>query len=656
MKPNPYPHRYASLISRRHPGLLPALLCIALLGPPGLGAAAEPAGEVAGAGEVASRPQPTGATEPRREPLPQVVLTPKILYETVLAEIAARRGNLLLATRVYNELAKTTRDPRIAKRATEFALYTRQSAPALESARIWVQTDPESVEARLNLADLLLAARHDEEAMTQLSRLLAIDSGKQLADEMPENDAGALAERKARQAAGMLSTSDRIGQIYLLFARQPGKAESAQRFEQLTLPYEQLPRTQYLRALSWFAAKDEARALAAIDRAITLKPDWAEPVLLKVRLQQRISSTQAEQTLKDFLAKYPKSSEVRLAYARSLIGDKNYEAARREYDQLLATTPDDGEVLYASALLAMQVDDFPVAERHMKRLLELGIGNSNLLRFYLGRMAEDARQPEQAIAWYIQVTPGEQYLPAWSRAAALRAKAGTLDEGRALLQQAAAAHPQEQKMLLLAESQMLVDAGRVADAYDLLNKQLAHQPDQPELLYETALLAEKLNRLEVMERHLRKLIRIKPEDAHAYNALGYSLVEHGQRFEEAAKLIDQGLTLAPEDAFIIDSKGWLLYKRGEREAALSTLQKAYEIRADPEIAAHLGEVLWVSGKTDEATKVWEAALKTSPANRLLRETYKKFKGLVPDNAAQPDPAGLSDKSGKPSKPDTAPQK
>jgi tetratricopeptide (TPR) repeat protein len=428
---------------------------------------------------------------------------------------------------------------------------------------------------------------------------------------------------------------ERLGQVYLLLSRLPEKVENARRFEQLTAPYEKFDRAQYFRGLIWFEAKDETRALSATERAIGLNPDWAEPVLLKARLQQRISTTQAEQTLKDFLVTHPKAGDVRLAYARSLIGDKRYEAARREYDQLLAATPDDGEVLYASALLAMQIDDFAVAERHMKRLLELGVGNPNLLRFYLGRMAEDAKQSDQAIAWYTQVTPGEQYLPALGRATALLSKNGHLEDGRALLQKAAAAYPQQQVLLLIAESQLLVDASRVADAYELLGKQLIQQPDQPELLYESALLAEKLDRLEVMERNLRQLIRIKPDDAHAYNALGYSLVERNLRLDEAAQLIDKGLALAPDDAFIIDSKGWLLYRRGERDAALLLLQKAYGIRSDPEIAAHLGEVLWVSGKPEDALKVWEAALKVRPDNRLLQSTLKKFKGASVDGSGKP---------------------
>ena len=590
--------------------------------------------------------QGNSTTSPKTH-LPRVVLTPRVMYEVLLAEISARRGDLLLATQLYTDLAKTTRDPRIAKRATEFGLYTRQTANALGTARIWADTAPESMDAHLNLASLLLESKRTDEALKQLAQVLA-DRNEQPDsvdedDGKPEASTKTPAESKTQVASSTdtASLSDRMTQVYLLLSRQSDKLVSARLFDQVTMPFEDMGKVQYMRAMLWALAKDENRALIAVERARTLKPDWAEPVLLKSRLQQRISSTEAEQTLQDFLKKHPDSSEVRLAYARSLIGDKHYEAARREYDQLLEASPDDGEILYASALLAMQMDDFPAATRHMKRLLALGMGNPDLLRFYLGRMAEDARQSEQAIAWYIQVMPGEQYLPALSRAATLLSRDGHLEDGRALLQKAAQTHPQEQIVLLIAESQLLVDAGRVTDAYDLLSRQLVHQPEQPELLYESALLAEKLKRLDVMERNLRKLIRIKPDDAHAYNALGYSLLEHSQRLDEAGQYIDQGLALSPDDAFIIDSKGWLLYKRGDRVAALSTLQRAYGIRPDPEIAAHLGEVLWMSGKHEEAEQIWNAAFKATPGNLLLKETIQKFKrGSTNTNSAGPDQGSI----------------
>jgi Flp pilus assembly protein TadD len=177
---------------------------------------------------------------------------------------------------------------------------------------------------------------------------------------------------------------------------------------------------------------------------------------------------------------------------------------------------------------------------------------------------------------------------------------------------------------LIGEAQLLREAGRNADAHQALTAALERQPDQPELLYEVALLAEKLGRVDELESRLRRLIEIKPDHAHALNALGYSLADRNIRLVEARTLIDRALELAPNDPFILDSKGWVLFRQGETQAALDTLNQAFGIRPDPEIAAHLGEVLWSIGRKDEARQTWDTARKEHPANEALAETVKRL--------------------------------
>lgn len=565
-------------------------------------------------------------------------LTPELLYQILLAEIAGNRGSIPLATHLYADLAKATRDPRIARRATEVALYVRQTELALESAQIWAATEPESAQARQTLAGLLLNAQQPEAALPHLAKLLTIGMPPQppsVADADDDNETP-----PAATAAADAGSIARLDQVYRLLAHYPDKVVVLRMIEQLTAGYATLAEAQLIRAQASLDAKDEARALDSIERAIALRPDWEPGVLFKAQVQRRISSKQAGQTLQDFLAAHPNSSAVRLAYARILIGDKHYEAARREFDTLLKTNRDNPEVLYPVALLSMQLNDLPTAEKHLKRLLELSNekaeagGNINLLRYYLGQIAEESQRTAEALDWYAKVTPGEQYLPALGRATALLAKEGRLDDGRALLRQAAESNPQERVQLLIAEAQLLAGNGQLDAAYALLGQHLAAEPDQPTLLYETALLAEKLKHYDVMERHLRRLIRIKPDDAHAYNALGYSLADQGRRLDEARRLINQGLALAPEDAFILDSKGWLLYRTGEKAAALDILRKAYGVRPDAEIAAHLGEVLWVSDLREEATKTWQESVKANPDNQLLKDTMQKFLGPQPQQPGE----------------------
>ncbi|SMB21887.1 conserved exported protein of unknown function [Sterolibacterium denitrificans] len=569
-------------------------------------------------------------------------LTPELLYQILLAEIAGNRGSIPLATHLYADLAKATRDPRIARRATEVALYVRQTELALESAQIWVATAPESAEARQAIAGLLLNARQPEAALPHLAKLLTIEMPPAAGADAADDDETPLSVATAVEAGGLA----RLNQVYRLLAHYPDKIAALRMIEQLTAGYATLAEAQLIRAQASLDAKDDARALAAIDRAIALRPDWEPAVLFKAQVQRRISSKQAGQTLQDFLATHPDSSEVRLAYARILIGDKHYEAARREFGTLLKMNRDNPEVLYPVALLSMQLNDLPTAEKHLKRLLELsnekpGI-NINLLRYYLGQIAEENQQVTEALDWYTKVTPGEQYLPALGRATALLVKQGRLEDGRALLRQAAESNPQERVQLLIAEAQLLASNGQIDAAYALLSQRLAAEPDQPTLLYETALLAEKLKHYDIMERHLRRLIRLKPDDAHAYNALGYSLADQGLRLDEARQLIDQGLALAPEDAFILDSKGWLLYRSGEKAAALEVLRKAYDVRPDAEIAAHLGEVLWISGMQEEAAKTWQESAKSNPDNQLLKDTMQKFLGPQPQGEQNAPPAPVAE--------------
>lgn len=570
--------------------------------PPGNGGT-EPVSQAAPHGPAASPHESEGDVAAN---LPKLELTPQRLYQLLLAEIAGTRGSVSLAADTYLDLAKSTRDPRIAKRAAEIALYARQPDVALEAARIWVEADPESMQARQMLAGLLLGAQRPDEAAVHLAKLLTLDSASPQTTLAPDK------------------LGDGLLHISRLLARYPDKAVVLHLIEQLTSPYEDVAEAHFARAQAAVNAKDDVRAQAAIERALALRPEWEQAVLFKAQMQQRVSSAQAMETLRRFLADHPKAREVRIAYARNLVSEKRYEDARREFAKLLEGHPDDTEVIYSVALLSLQLNDLALAEKHFKHLLELGFGDPNPPRYYLGQIAESNKRLPEALQWYAAVTPGEQYLPAQVRAATMLTQQGRLDEGRRLLQQAAASNPDFLPALLIAESQLLRDAGRAGEAYELLDRKLAVQPEQPELLYETALLAEKLGKQEVLERNLRKLIQLQPDHAHAYNALGYSFAERGENLDEAGRLIDKALELAPEDPFILDSKGWLLYRRGDQGGAIDTLGKALALRADPEIAAHLGEVLWVAGRRDEAKKTWNDAAKDYPANEALAATIKKF--------------------------------
>ena len=533
----------------------------------------------------------------RVEPLPQQELTGQILYQTLLAEIAGQRGNLDLSASAYMDLARSTRDPRVARRAAEMALHGRNLDMALQATRLWVEIDPESSQAHQMMAGLLVSANRLDELQPHVAKLLA-QEGENLGD-------------------GLM-------RLNRLFARYPDKKAVLTMVEQLTQPYIGLPEAHFARAQAALNAAEWRRGIAGADKALDLRPDWDLAVMLKAQLQRTESPEAAIETLRTYLAGHPQAREVRLQYARNLVGARKFSQARTEFQRLLGDFPGNVDVIYAVAVLSVQLSDWEAAEENFKKLLGKDFAEIDTVRLYLGQIAEERKQFDAALRWYAEVAPGEQYLAAQLRIAQLLARQGNLDAGRRHLQEVRAAGNADRIQLLLAESQLLRDGGRTQEAYELLAGGLATQPEQSELLYESALLAEKLGRHEAMEASLRKLIRLKPEHAHAYNALGYSFAERNQRLEEAEQLVLKALQLSPDDPFIIDSMGWVLYRKGDNQGALIHLQRAFSIRPDPEIAAHLGEVLWALGRRDEAKRTWQEAAKAHPGNDVLAEVIKRF--------------------------------
>ena len=542
-------------------------------------------------------PAPTAKPAARAEPLPKQELTGQILYQSLLAEIAGQRGNLGLSVSAYLDLARSTRDPRYARRAAEMALHGRDVQTALQAARLWAEIDPESALARQMLAGLLVSA----------NRL----------DELPQHVAKLLAQEGDNLGDGLM-------RLNRLFARYPDKQAVLAIIEQLTVPYVGLAEAHYARAQAALHAGAWQRGVEEADKALGLRPDWDTAAMLKAQLQRAEAPEASLETLRRHLAAHPQAREVRLQYARGLVGARRFPQARAEFQRLLGDYPDNPDVIYAVAVLSMQLSDWDTAEANFSKLLGRDFTEADTVRLYLGQIAEERKQFDVALRRYAEVAPGEQYLAAQLRIAQLLARQGQLDAGRRHLQALRAAGQADRIQLLLAESQLLRDAGQTREAYSLLAESLAAQPEQPELLYEAALLAEKIGQHDVLEANLRKLIALKPDHAHAYNALGYSFAERNQRLAEAEQLITKALQLSPDDPFIIDSMGWVLFRKGDSAGAVLHLQRAYSIRPDPEIAAHLGEVLWLLGRQDEARRTWQEAAKANPGNEVLAEVIKRY--------------------------------
>jgi tetratricopeptide (TPR) repeat protein len=530
--------------------------------------------------------------------LPAQELSADLVYLFLVAEIAMQRGDNAVAVAAYADLAKRSRDSRIIRRAWDVAVTARRLDMALSIARIWIEVEPNSSRAQQALIGLLVNDQRSEEVLPVLEKFL--------------------------QAEGR-SVGEGFFQINRLFARHTDKMAVLVLIERLAQKYRDIPEAHFAIAQAAANASQIEHALREAREARRLNSAWEPAVLLEAQILQKRSNTEAIEVLQDYLKDYPDANEVRLNYARALVGDKRLDEARGVFRDLAQRQPDNIEVSYAVGVLSMQAEDYELAEKSLRRVANSNFREVNTARLYLGQIAEERQDAESAIQWYEKVDGGEQYVTARIRLANLLLRSRSLDEARASLQNAVAANVDQRVQLILTEAQLLREAGQSDSAYALLEQQLAEYQDHPDLLYDFAMAAERLNRLDVLETSLRRLIQLKPDHAQAYNALGYTFADRNIRLDEAQALLDKALSLTPDDAFIIDSVGWLQFRLGDLEKALGYLQRAYAARPDAEIAAHLGEVLWAMGRHDDANRIWDEAVSKAPTNEVLLNTIKRLR-------------------------------
>ena len=345
------------------------------------------------------------------------------------------------------------------------------------------------------------------------------------------------------------------------------------------------------------------------------------------------NEAQVRQILTGFIAANPNAREVRAAHARMLVNDKRFEEARAEFVLLDKQQPDNVTTLYALGVLSTQLNDPAGAETYFTRFVDVLGRNPNDERdpskalLILSQLAEERGDLKAAVGWLDKLPEGDDKstFGVQLRRAQLLGKGGDVPAARRLLASLKPEEPAAQAQLAAAEAQVLRDAGQAEQAFKLMQAATKRFPKNPDLLYDFALLAEKTGHLEVMETTLREVMRLAPDNHHAYNALGYSLAERNVRLEEARALIEKALAMAPEDPFIMDSMGWVQYRLGNLDAAEAHLRRAYSLRRDPEIAVHLGEVLWQKGKQADAQNLWREARAKDPQNDTLRSTLARLR-------------------------------
>ena len=519
------------------------------------------------------------------------------VFQVLVAEMALQLGDTNLATKAYSDLSLRTRDPRVLERTVEIAGYARRFDIALEAAKLWLDVEPDSVRAQQMLTSMLIMSNRMDELAPTLIRMLEMD--------------------RAALGANLLG-------LNRMFARNEDRVAVFNLIEKVCRPFFGVPEAHYAVAIAASSAAMHERAQAEANRALELRPEWEMAALLQAQIAARTSTAQAVAYLQAFVERNPMARDVHLQLARALVGEKRYDEARQHFNQLLQGFPDNPDVVYPVALLALQQNDLAVAETQFNHLLTLDIPDKSIAYYYLAQIAEEKGKLDEALGLYAKVESGDQMIQARMRSAQILAGQGKLDEARKLLSEASTGSEEQSIQFAIAEAALLRKAKQPQAAFDLLDARLENLPDNAELLYETALLAERLDQLEIMERRLRRLIELQPEHGQAYNALGYSFADRGIRLPEARELIDKALALMPNDTFILDSLGWVQYRQGDLAGALATLERAYGMRDDPEIGAHLGEVLWAIGRKDDAQKLLRAAQKKHPDNEPLADAVKKF--------------------------------
>lgn len=520
----------------------------------------------------------------------------EFVYKYLLGEVAGQRGDVILASQLFLDLAKQTRDARLAERAARTAAYANQPGLALQAATLWAELDPNSLEAQQASSQLLVASGNLKQAKPHIQKLLA---------------------KSETRANGFLFLNN-------LLANQKDKLEVLTAITEFAAPYPKLPEAHFAIAQAALVADKLDLTKSELAIANQLRPGWELTAQMQGQMLAKDSPEQAINFYQGFLKQYPKANDVRMAYAKLLVAQKRYAEARPEFVKLVESANGSPEIAAVVGLLSLESSDYLMADKYLQQAIASGFKDPEQLYGYLGRSAERQKNDTKALEWYDKIKLGDHFLDGRFSAANIIARTQNVDVAIKMLDEIDDLTPEQQMLVIQTEAGLLNQAKRNQESFDLMDKAIKTWPDSPELLYDYAMAAERVAKFDVMETELYKLIKLKPDYAAAYNALGYSFADRNIKLKEAQSLLETAVKLSPNDHYMLDSLGWVHYRLGNLSLAADYLRKAYDIQADPEIAAHLGEVLWKQGLQEEAKKIWASALKEFPENDVLLATTKKF--------------------------------
>ena len=576
------------MIEKVHAGSA-TLAVIALI----LAGCATPPRPIVGAIPVPPPPPAVSQTAPE----PDFEFADDPFYRLLIAEFAGQRGHMDVAIEHYLALAESLRDAALAERATRIAVFARDNDAALSAAKLWVELDPEDMEARQIVAAMFIRHGDAAAALHHLEYVLSKES------DHPGN---------------------RLRMIANLIWPEEDRATALDVMEQLMEKVGDDTDALLTYALLAIRAEQLDRARDAMNRIVErteLSSNVAMAYLAVLQKQDKLA--EAVGWLEHVLSINPKQFGLRLIFARLLADANRYEEARVQFILLSEESPDNTDIILALGLLNLQASRADDATANFAQLLELETREDEA-HFYLAQIAESRDRHEEAIEHYRAVENGANFFTAQLRLALVMSSTGAIDEALEYLSNVIVENDEQGFHLVRAHGEMLTEYDRLDEAMEVYDAALDDGAYNTELVYTRAMLAEKMGRIDVLESNLRRIIAEEPDNAQALNALGYTLADRTERYDEALELITQALELDPEDFYILDSMGWVLYRLGHLEEAVEFLEKARDLRSDPEVAAHLGEVLWVMGDRDGARDVWDSALRDTPNDKKLLDVIERL--------------------------------
>ena len=523
--------------------------------------------------------------------------TEQQLYQTIISELGAQRGEVIKSGDTYFDLAMQTRDLQFIERAVQFASVNGDTNALLQLGLLWAEVDPQNPQPHLMLSFQFLETGNFRQALAQMSRV--IEKGG-------EFDFTALASRTS--GLGLSARAALIGNLQQLVKTYPDQLSIRTSLVQLLAQ-----NTQYVEALS------ELDALAKLEDLT------ANHVLLRAQIQQSMQlPSDALRTLRRGVRRFGDDQDLRLSYARLLFQNQDFEAAQAQFKILMDQRPKDWETLFSIALLDLEMEDYAEAIQQLNRLVaeDQRLDESE---YYLGFSYEKLGEFTEAIGHYKNVQIGTtNFLAAQQQATRLAIQSGQLDEAHEWILERSRGNPRLEIILTTIESGALIQNGHTDRAKNLLDSALNKYLNDTDLLFSRVMLYDTLQDKASSEADLRQIILMKPDDSRALNHLGYMLADQTDRYQEALELLERAIAISPDDPAILDSLAWAQYKLGQYEESLSNLRKAFVNFPDHEVASHIGEVLWAMGRRDEARKVWADALVDRPDSELVKEAMERL--------------------------------